>query len=191
MSEDFPPQPKTQELPAADPVAVQFNELKLLIVTGLGALDARVGMGFRDLDTKVDRLEANLELQGGELGLVKKEVGLLFDWKGDVDTRLKNNSQRARAPSSFDMDQDAKLAQALSQLVEEKEKREKLEANAATKADLEAITKAQTSAIVEGIKGVETLAARSPVVRGLLLALAGLVFVALNAATTYLTTKGH
>lgn len=106
----LPPQPKTAQLPAADKQEILLAELKVLITQGLGALDAKVAIGFRDLDTKVDRLEANMELQGGEIGLVKKEVGLLFEWKGDVDQRLKNNSQRAAATSSVDLDHESKIA---------------------------------------------------------------------------------
>lgn len=146
-NDEMPPQPKTQPLPAADKQEILLAELKVLMIGG-----------FKDLDAKVDRLEANLELQGGEIGLVKKEVALIFAWKGDVDEKLKNNSLRAQATSSVDLDHEAKLGLAMAALTEEKAKREALEKNAATKEDVQKmLTKAaeeQTAAIVVGVQTV-------------------------------------
>lgn len=105
--------PPTQQLPAADKTEILLAELKVLMVSG-----------FKELDGKVDHLEANSDLLNGEIGLVKKEVALIFEWKSDVDTRLKTNSLRAQSASQADSEQSSQLAQ-------EREAREAL----ATKVD--------------------------------------------------------
>lgn len=181
-------QPKTTQLPAADKTDIQFNELKILITAGLSALDSKVAIGFKEQDIRLARVEANIDVLGNEIGNVKKEVGLLYSWKDDVDSRLKTNSMRAKAPSAFDMEQDARLAVALSQLAEEKARREKLEETAATKEDLKAVADKQTTDIVTS---VSKLAEKNPTVRHLLTALAAVAVVGLNTLMTYLATKGH
>ncbi|HZM26944.1 MAG TPA: hypothetical protein VFB89_06285 [Gemmatimonadales bacterium] len=131
MVDDMPPQPKTAQLAAADKNEILLAEIKTLMTQGLTALDNKVAIGFRNLDEKVDRLEANQDLQGGELGLVKKEVALIFEWKGDVDQRLKNNSHRAASASEVDLTHESRLAQTKAELDAEKAAREAL----ATKVD--------------------------------------------------------
>jgi hypothetical protein len=138
--DDMPAQPKTLQLPAADKNEILLAELKVLMVSG-----------FKDLDTKVDRLEANLELQGGEIGLVKKEVALIFEWKGDVEQRLKNNSTRAQSAHGIDMEQSAQLAQ-------ERSAREEL----ATKVD--ALTTAIVDIVVPILKRIDALT-KNPLVK--------------------------
>ena len=104
--EKMPEQPKTAEIPAADKQEILLAELKVLMVSGFRDASADI----KNLDTKVDRLEANLDLQGGELGLMKKEITLIYEWKSDVDNRLKANSQRAQAISNADMEHESKIA---------------------------------------------------------------------------------
>lgn len=175
-NDEMPPQPKTQQLPAADKQEILLAELKVLMIGG-----------FKDLDAKVDRLEANLELQGGEIGLVKKEVALIFAWKGDVDEKLKNNSLRAQATSSVDLDHEAKLGLAMAALTEEKAKREALEKNAATKEDVQKMlakaSEEQTAAIVVG---VETLM-KTPTAQKLKSALVPVFMVAITIIGIKLT----
>lgn len=176
MSNDMPPQPKTQQLPAADKQEILLAELKVLMLNG-----------FNALDTKVDRLEANLEIQGGEIGLVKKEVAIIFAWKNDVDEKLKSNSIRAQTTSSVGMEHEAKLGIALAALAEEKAKREKLEADAATKEDVKTMlakaSEEQTAAIVVG---VETLM-KTPTAQKLKSALVPVLMVAITIIGIKLT----
>jgi hypothetical protein len=89
---DMPAQPKTATFAAADKNEILLAEIK-----------ATVG-------SKVDRLEANLELQGGEIGLIKREVSLLYDWRDGVDERLRSNSMRARGASQVDLEQAKALS---------------------------------------------------------------------------------
>ncbi len=180
--DEMPPQPKTQQLPAADRTEILLAEMKALMVAGNAQINERVEVGFKSV-------KADMDLLGGQFESLERDVRGLQSWRVRTEDRAAASSLRVQQISAIDLEQDAKLANALIQLSEEKARREALEKNGATKADLEAITKAQTSAIVEGIKGVSSLAEKSPTVRGLLLALAGLAFVAITAATNYVSTR--
>ena len=65
-----------------------------------------------------------------------------------------------------------------------KEDMKKLAEGTATKKEVEAIATAQTTDIVKSFEG---LAKRNPTVRNLLIALAALLFLGMNAAQNYLT----
>jgi hypothetical protein len=187
MDEPVPAQPKTKKFEGPDRVELQLAELRVIMTSALDALDTKVGTGLKGLESKVDSVDTTLRLQRVEFGVLQKQVNVLYVWKDVVDDRLKNNSHRASAMSITEAEQDAKLADALAQLAEEKARSNRLEATAATKEDLRAITSAQTGALVEAM----TTAAKNPTVQKLLWALAGLALVAINAATTYLTAKGR
>lgn len=103
MSDELPAQPKTRELPAADKTEIMFAELKVLVTTR-----------FNELDAKVERLEGNLALTSGEVGVVKSELVTIHEWRGSIEERLKNNSQRAKAMTDGDRAQDAQLAQEIT-----------------------------------------------------------------------------
>lgn len=169
--------------PAEQPQTIKLDAVQVLseLIRGVAA----------EVKSSREETKADFALLAGQFETLEQDVRGMQSWRVRVDDRLKSNSLRAQATTGVDLEQDAKLAKALVQLAEEKARGDKLEANAATKEDLKAITVAQTSAIVEGVKGVQKLAEKSPVVRGLLYALAGLVLVAINAATTYLAAKGH
>ncbi len=94
---DPPEQPKTVQIPAADKAEIQFTELKVLIMTTFSALDAKVALGFRDQNAKLETL---------------------FSWKEDVDARLRNNSQRAQASSNVDLSLESRQAQLETAIVE-------------------------------------------------------------------------
>lgn len=92
MSDDMPDQPKTQQMPAADKTDISIAELKTLVINGFRAV-------------KLD-----MNAQGGQIGVIQKQLDILFEWKGGVEERLKNNSQRAAATSDIDLDHEAKIA---------------------------------------------------------------------------------
>ncbi len=135
-------------------------------------------------DTKLDKaitegIEANVRLDRVETRLGKAE--------GRLDTfeeRVGRTSTGVRGLSQVDAEHEAKLGLALADLADEKAKREKLEAESATKADLKKVADAQTTDIVLSLEAVAT---RNKTVRMLLIALAALAFLAMNAATNYLT----
>jgi hypothetical protein len=179
MPADMPPQPPTTKLPAADPVAVQFTELKTLILTGNRVINDRVDAGFR-------ASAADFSLLRGQFDVLEGDVRGMQSWRVKVDDRLRNNSQRAQATSSVDLAQDAKLGEALGLLAAEKARADKLEKEMVTKEDLAKANEAQTGAVVAG---VAALAVKSPVGRAILLAIGGLMLVSINAATQYVIAK--
>lgn len=64
-------------------------------------------------------------------------------------------------------------------------------ANVVTREELRTVTDAQTEALVASINSIADRIAHNPTVRKLGLALAGLAFVAINAAVAYLTRGGQ
>ncbi len=190
MTDDKKPDTRavpTRELPAADRTEIQLAELKVLLMTGLGQLDTKVAIGFRDveskvdgIETKVDRMEGSMELQKGEIGIVKQELGVLFSWKGDVEKRFNNNSQRAQASSQVDLEHEGKISANITRT-------EKLE-NAVheTRALAEAAAKTlqeQSDYMGVGVRGIKWLVSkegRNSVMR--LATLAGVVYATLKAS---------
>lgn len=154
---DMPAQPKTAQFAQADRNEILLAELKVIMCAG-----------FKDLHEKADRLEANLELQSGEIGLVKREVSLLYEWRDTVDDRLKSNSMRARGASQVDLDQ-AKA------LLDETSARELMKVTVDKLAESNVVQ----LAILERLDGL----AKHPTVK-LLLAVAGV------AATAWLASRG-
>ncbi len=181
-----PEQPKTAQIPAADKNEILLAELKSLFVAGQAAMVDRVDSGFRAVKTDMDLLGGNVELLSGQFQGLEQDVRHLQSWRVRTEDRQTASSMRAKAPSAFDLEQDAKLAIALSELAEERAMRKKLEETSATKADLESVAKAQTKDIVQSLSSAVE---RSPAVRKLLLAIAGLLFLAINTGTQYLLTK--
>ncbi len=174
-----PEQPKTAEFTGPDKNSILLAELKVLMSSGLGAISERVDNGFKSV-------KADMDLLGGQFESLERDVRGLQSWRVRTEDRQTAASMRAKAPSSFDLEQDAKLAIALSDLAEEKALRKKLEETSATKADLEAVARAQTRDIVASLSSAVE---RSPTVRKLLLAIAGLIFLAVNTGAQYLLTK--
>lgn len=174
-----PEQPKTAQIPAADKNAILLAELKQLMVAGQAALVA----GQTALEERVDNgfraTKADMDLLAGHVEVLERDVRGMQSWRVRVEDRLQSNSMRAQATSTIDSEQDAKLSNALVALAEEKERREQLERNSATKADLAAITESQTAAILAGFESFK----KSPLVK---MAIAAV----LAAATTWLATKG-
>ncbi len=155
----------------------------------LAKLERLITAGNDRADAGFKAVKADMDLLGGQFESLERDVRGLQSWRVRTEDRQALNSLRAQATSSVDLEQDAKLATALTQLAEEKAKFETLEKNAATKDDLKKITEAQTSAIVEAVKGIAAAAEKSPTARALLLAFAGLLFVCITAATNYVTTR--
>lgn len=149
-----------------------------------------------DVRTGREETKADFALLAGQFESLESDVRGMQSWRVRIDDRLKSNSLRAQATSSVDLEQDAKLAQALMQLADEKARADRLEASAATKADVQRLadvtaTKAEIKVIADAqttdiVTSVESLSQRNKTVRRLLQATAALAFVAINAATLYL-----
>lgn len=84
--EKMPEQPKTAELPAADPVQVLLLKLQ------------------RGMDAGFLNMGADIKLVANDLGVVKDRVTLL-------ERRADTTSDRVKQQSSSDLSQDAQLAQ--------------------------------------------------------------------------------
>ncbi len=88
----MPEQPKTKELPAADPVQVLLMRLQ-------SGMDA----GFRETN-------ANISVVSSALDVVKDRVHVIEKWKVDQDARAARTSDGVRGLSSSDLEQQAKIA---------------------------------------------------------------------------------
>lgn len=86
----------TKEFSAPEKSEILFAELKSLIVRRFDDVQADLSEFRAEVDGRIDEL--------------KNGVDELFNWKGDVEQRLKNNSHRAQATSSADIEHDTKIA---------------------------------------------------------------------------------
>lgn len=100
----MPTQPVTRDLPAADKTALQFAELRMLLINGFKVQDDKI-------ESRFVQLEANFELKGEQIQGIQLQVGELVTWKTLVTDRLKTNSIRAQVTSSVDLDHEAKIAE--------------------------------------------------------------------------------
>lgn len=170
---DGPDNRPTHELPAVPPWAIE-------LVTVTKQTAAKVD----DMADKVDNIERNVELQGGEIGIVKKEIALVYEWKATIEEKVKTHSMRAKSASEMDMSHEAKLSEAIAALSEERAKREELEAKAATKADVDKVlaeNKLQTQAL-NTILG-------NPMVKRIGTAIGALILLAIAAGTLALNQR--
>ncbi len=175
-TDDMPRQPTTTQLEAVPPWAVKLTEK---VVVGLSTIEARLD----SQDTKLDKaitegIEANVRLDRVETRLGKAEGRL------DIfEERVGRTSVGVRGLSQVDMEHEAKLANALTDLAEEKAKREALEKNSATKSDLatalDDAAKVQTEAIVAGVKATIDTIAKTPTAKRLTSAIVPVLMVAI------------
>ena len=91
--DDMPPQPKTAELPAADPVQVLLAQLKVSMDAGFAGLRADVGLVSNDL------------------GLLKDRVVLVEKRVADGEERAARTSARVQGSSVVDLEHESQLAQ--------------------------------------------------------------------------------
>lgn len=149
MTDDKKPEEKpTVEIPAVPSWAVELTR--------------SVKNGFADVTTRLDAQEATLLKVSNEgvetnvrLARVEVRIEHAEDNVKSLEARVGKASIAVRGASQMDMEHEAKLANTLVMLAEEKAKREKLEAESATKADvaklLDEAAKVQTAAIVDGV----------------------------------------
>ena len=88
----MPPQPKTAQLPAADPVQVLLLQMQR-------SMDA----GFREMGT-------DIKLVSNDLGIVKDRLVIVETWKNDQDSRMSRTSARVQQASEMDLAHEARLA---------------------------------------------------------------------------------
>lgn len=107
MSDDMPEQPKTAQLPAADPVQVLLLKMQRSIESGFVAVDHRLDRQESTL-AKVanDGVETNTRLARVEVRVEAAERSV-----GELEGRIGRTSTRVREASQVDMEQDAQLAQ--------------------------------------------------------------------------------
>ena len=88
MTDDMPAQPKTTELPAADPVLI----------------------GIADLAREMRGVRADIALVSSDLGIVKARVTILESHRNDSDERAARTSNRVEQASEADLAHESKLA---------------------------------------------------------------------------------
>lgn len=191
MPEDpKPPQPDQPSTIRLDAVQV-LSELIRGVAADVKASREETAVSFV-------AVKADFNLLAGQFDGLERDVRGMQSWRVRVDDRLTSNSVRAQATTGVDLAQDAKLAQALMQLGEAKARCEKLEEEAATKKDLEALgttidTKigsaalAQNAAIIAGVKSFVS----KPLVQKIGYAAGVLLLQVLTLGTAYLAMKGH
>ncbi len=154
MSDDKPPEYTTKQLPKPTEAEILLRELK-------------VGQenGFRQVN-------GSLDLVAADVRRAHRRLDEVDEWRAAVDERASKNSLRVKENSQQDLEQDARLAQAI-------QRQEKLEKDAAeAKAAAEAVlteTRAQTKILTDLAKNPWVI----KVAKGLAIAL-----------LTYLATKG-
>lgn len=114
----MPPQPKTVEIAKPSTTEIQLAELLRVVKAG-----------FADVDTRFEKMDANVELVTHDLGIVKDRVTLLED-------KARQNSLRAQSASQVDMAHESQLA---DEIVARKALAEKVDALTSSQATQTAI----------------------------------------------------
>lgn len=94
----MPPQPTTKELPAVRVPQGQLDELVSIVKSG-----------FASVNSRLDTVEANLELQGGSVTDIGKRLTGVEERVHDLETARRDNSMRAKASSAVDLEHDAAI----------------------------------------------------------------------------------
>jgi hypothetical protein len=128
------------------------------------ALTEKVVTGFSRMDARMDTMESNLELQGGSLVDVGKRMTTLETRVGNIEERQNTGSLRVKQESQTNLNQDAAIAQIITEQAEAKKRDEATQAALAKNTDL----------TQKGVDLAKT-AAKNPVVLALLIALASYV----------------
>jgi len=191
MSTDEKP---TVEIPAVPLWAVELSKVVNGMATSVSTLvEDGKGMNLRvaGIEGRLARLESPTNPPPAPL--TTDRVHALID---EHPSQLNLEIQARQAEQIIkDAERDRKIAEThdLASKAATKDDVAALSAGTATKAEVkelvETANKAQVSAIVEGVKGLQKLAEKSPTVRGLLMALAALALVLITAATNYVTTR--
>lgn len=111
MSEGQPPEKPTTQLPAVPQWAIE--------------LTMNVKQGFAAVESRLDVMESNLELQGGSVVDIGKRLTSIESRVGEAEARLNNGSLRAKELSGVDLKHDAAIAQLVTDVAEVKATNEK------------------------------------------------------------------
>lgn len=178
--EQQPPEKKTVEIPAVPPWAVSLTERFNGVESKLGEVVETVGSmksGLANVTDHANTIAADFH-----------------KFQGEVVEKFRNESMRAKSPSSFDQEAAAELAKTKVELAETKAKHEALQATAATKDDLAKVlteNQAQTAELklqtqmmdrILGNPAVKKIGYAALGVIGLALAIAGVMLNAKLAA---------
>ncbi len=93
---EMPAQPKTRELPAADRTEIQINEIKVLMLKGMGELDVKMALGFKAIM--------------GDVADLSRRLIYVEDWKSESEARMTKTSLAVRGASQVDLAHEAQLA---------------------------------------------------------------------------------
>lgn len=152
MSDDMPEQPKTVQLPAVPQWAAELMK--------------KVTDGFTAAEEHFDRQDATLDKVVNESIAANTRMTQAEEAIEELRSRAGKTSIAVRGGSQADAAHEAKLALAMSQLADERARRETLERNAVTRDGVKAVvqeaTAAQTVALVSEIsqnKKVRAIAA--------------------------------
>lgn len=100
----MPDQPKTVDLPAADPADIRHAELKSLIVMSISALDSKVAQGFA-------RVDQNLAVVANDVTVTKDRLTNVETRVGTLEGRATTTSIRVGQASQVDLSHEAQIAE--------------------------------------------------------------------------------
>lgn len=146
----MPAQPSTVQLPAVPPWAIELTR--------------SVKDGFQGVNARLDTVETNLDLQGQQGVDLGKRMTTLETRVGNIEERQNTGSLRVKQESQTNLNQDAAIAQIITEQAEAKKRDEATQAALAKNTDL----------TQKGVDLAKT-AAKNPVVLALLIALASYV----------------
>lgn len=171
------PEEKTAAPPGNPTVRLDAVQILSELIKGVSA---EVKASREETTQRFDRTDANIGIVANDLGVVKARVDILESER----TKL---SGGVRQLSTSDASMAAELAQTKTELAEEKTKHAAFVATAATKDDLKAVTKDQTSDLANLLRE----GAASSLGKKIITALGFTILAALGTATVWLNSKGH
>ena len=77
------------------------------------ALKDEIAQGFASVDSRLDGLETNLDIQGSSMKGLADRMGRVEDRLGKVEDRATRNSDRVKGESQHSVEQDAALTKVL------------------------------------------------------------------------------
>ncbi len=166
---DYRPTSKLEQVPAwAIALTEKMNQLTTTTATG-----------FSSIESRLDTVESNLDIQGGSMRELSKRMTRIEDWKDGVDSRLDQGSLRAKTTSEVDLKHESNFGTVFTRLDTQDKKLETLEANQVEAAKERAETAGYVKEVRDSVVGV----INNPKVRALAKALWGL-------AMAYAAAKG-
>lgn len=174
----------TEPLNATQTQALLLKKLQETMEAGITGLRADIGV----LSETVGSVKSGLATVTDQTSSLSTEF---HKFQGEVEEKFRNESMRAKSPSSFDQEAAAELAKTKVELAETKAKHEALQATAATKDDLAKVlteNQAQTAELKLQTQMMDRILG-NPAVKKIGYAALGVIGLALTIAGVMLNAK--